>query len=382
MNDRQFIKFKKWQRSRKDYRHVFAAAPTPLPPQLLFVSPILSQDGNKCSAFFSVSARASMKGGTYDPQWQWQQELQFEGVSSAPDGVSFKTPFAVGCEMGFYDVLKKIATDKAAAYFFVHPQRGQDWFDAIKGAINEVQGPLGVALDWYTDWDVIGGMVPHSAQHYLGGHLTKIAGWKTINGTDVLVIQNSWGPDMGDNGLFYFDRYMVNAYFGKYGVAYWGDSANTQIQKLGLLQALYQNLLALIASLNARTNGAYPPKTAFYWNTPAAARHSVRVICDQEGLSWNDKNILDACVHVESGYNPLAIHPNKDISGKVWSTDYGICQINDYWNIGAGKTFPTSDFVLQNPEASVRFMCRMWKAGKQNLWASWTSGLYKQYLTQ
>ncbi len=122
------------------------------------------------------------------------------------------------------------------------------------------------------------------------------------------------------------------------------------------------------------------PKVAYYWNTPIAARHSVRLICDEEGLSVNDKNILDACVHVESGYNPLAEHMNKDKNGNVWSTDYGICQINDYWNIGTGKPFPSVQYVLDNPESCIRWMCKQWKAGNQHLWASFTSGAYKKFL--
>jgi hypothetical protein len=118
----------------------------------------------------------------------------------------------------------------------------------------------------------------------------------------------------------------------------------------------------------------------YYWNTPEAARHSVRVICDEEGLTVDMKNILCACVQVESGFNPLAVHYNKDQTGAVWSTDYGISQINDYWNIGPGKPFPSSDYVLQNPEACVRWMCHQFLAGNAHLWSSYQSKEYLKYL--
>ena len=126
-----------------------------------------------------------------------------------------------------------------------------------------------------------------------------------------------------------------------------------------------------------------PPVPAFYWNTPEAAQHSVRVICDQEGLTFNMsmgqysmKIILLACVQIESGFNTNAIHYNHDGQGNISSTDFGIAQINDFWNIGTGKPFPSSDYVLQNPEACIRFMCKQFLAGNAKLWCSFSSGAY------
>lgn len=118
------------------------------------------------------------------------------------------------------------------------------------------------------------------------------------------------------------------------------------------------------------------------WDTPKRARHNVRAICDQEGLTLKQKDILTACVANESGFlvNPKP-NQNKDKTGKVWSTDYGIVQVNDYFNIGKGKPFPSVKYVLENPEACVRWMARYYKkTGNLNLWASYTSGIYKRYL--
>lgn len=122
-----------------------------------------------------------------------------------------------------------------------------------------------------------------------------------------------------------------------------------------------------------------PASPIYLWDNFANAQHSVRVICDEEGLSVSDKNILSACVRIESNYNPLAIHKNIS-GGKVVSTDFGIAQINDFFHIGNGKDFPSSQFVLQNPETDIRWMCKMWLAGKQSLWVSFSKGLYKRYL--
>jgi len=65
------------------------------------------------------------------------------------------------------------------------------------------------------------------------------------------------GPAYGDNGLFYFDRATTNAFLGNYGVMYWSDNPDQQIQKLGFFQALLQNLIALYTTLNTIKIG-YP----------------------------------------------------------------------------------------------------------------------------
>lgn len=114
------------------------------------------------------------------------------------------------------------------------------------------------------------------------------------------------------------------------------------------------------------------------WNNKVNARHSVRVICDQEGFNVVDKDDISKTVHCESDYNPNCIHPNI-VNGKVVSTDYGLCQINDYWHIGPGKDFPDKEYVLNNPEACFRWMCKMWKAGKGGLWVCKLKGLNEHY---
>lgn len=65
-------------------------------------------------------------------------------------------------------------------------------------------------------------------------------------------------------------------------------------------------------------------------------------------------------------------------NGKVVSTDWGICQINDYYHSGPNN--PSATYVVANPDAAVRYMARMFKAGKAGLWVSFSSGAYKQWL--
>lgn len=123
------------------------------------------------------------------------------------------------------------------------------------------------------------------------------------------------------------------------------------------------------------------PDILLDWSFIESAHHNVRATCDLMGLSWNQKQVLTACVKVESGFDIRAIHRNKNEMGQVWSTDYGIVQINDYFHIGVGKDFSSVEYVLNNPAACVKYMCEYYKKhGHLNAWASFTSGAYKAVL--
>lgn len=120
------------------------------------------------------------------------------------------------------------------------------------------------------------------------------------------------------------------------------------------------------------------PSTPKYdWSTSEAVRHSIRVICDEEGLTLVEKNNLSATIHCESGYKNI-IHPNM-VNGTVSTTDYGFFQINDWWHIGKGKDFPTYQYVLDNPEAVCRWVCHQWKAGNAKAWVCYAKGMYLNY---
>lgn len=149
--------------------------------------------------------------------------------------------------------------------------------------------------------------------------------------------------------------------------------------------------------------GTPPPQSTanatLLFDTPQNAKHSIRVIADEEGLPLTKnfivdgrpyflKDVLCACIEQESSfYNYLNGQPVKHVNyakdGKtVSSTDWGICQINDYFHIGKGKDFASVAYVLANPEACVRWTARLFKAGQMSLWDSYKSGAYKKFLPQ
>ncbi len=120
---------------------------------------------------------------------------------------------------------------------------------------------------------------------------------------------------------------------------------------------------------------ATPVPTTYLWDKPADARHSVRLICDEEGLTVEQKNTMCATIGAESGWIPTAVHKNI-VNGKITSVDYGICQWNNYYH---GKEISPAEAV-NNPEKAVRLMCAYWKQGKRSMWMGYTSGNYKRYL--
>lgn len=134
---------------------------------------------------------------------------------------------------------------------------------------------------------------------------------------------------------------------------------------------------------------------ALSFETPKQAYHSTRVICDEMGLPmvkailvngklFSKKDILCACVFQESRFltNPKP-NTNKDPkTGKVWSTDYGIVQVNDYYHIGPGKEFKSVDEAVNDPEKGIRWMVGVYVAtGALQPWSSYTKGAYKQHLS-
>lgn len=111
------------------------------------------------------------------------------------------------------------------------------------------------------------------------------------------------------------------------------------------------------------------------WSTQEKARYSVRVICDEEGLSVKDKNDLCATVGGESNWKPRAIgKPNKN-----GSIDYGIVQLNDEYWIGEGKLYPNIEAVYNDPEGCIRWMCKQWAKNK-NWWYAYKNRSYVNYL--
>ena len=103
------------------------------------------------------------------------------------------------------------------------------------------------------------------------------------------------------------------------------------------------------------------------FDTPVQAMHSVRVMCDNAGLSLKMKNDLCATIYQESQFIKGAIgKPNANES-----RDWGLCQFNDGENtgwIGKGKLFSSTQDCIDNPERAVKTMIECFKQDHANWW--------------
>lgn len=123
-----------------------------------------------------------------------------------------------------------------------------------------------------------------------------------------------------------------------------------------------------------------PTPEILSFDTPQHAYHAVRVLCDNAGLTVDEKNLICSCIYQESRFLNTAKGLNKNEAGVVLSTDWGLCQINDYYHIGNGKDFPSVQYVLDNPGAVVRWMITMYQHGMLKQWVSYSAGKNRQWL--
>lgn len=326
------------------------------------------------------------------------------------------------------------------AYFRITAVAPLDFFDAIRLAMLSTEDEhraVSVGTPWFLEWGnpLRGGILPLPASFStlgLGWHNWKVAGWKTIGGAPYLICKMWCGESYGDEGFVYMSRELCNAVLNISGTAAYTMTKVTAstVQTIDFdfvkfCVSFIRDLFSFTAppgipevpatvpvtAQNApqQTQDASPtippaptpseaPSAKYDWSNHDAARHSARLICDEEGLSllhnvdvdgtlYMLKDILCACIEQESGFRNLKLdgtptrHVNYESDGvTVSSTDWGICQINDYFHIGPGKDFPSVAYVVANPDAAVRFMARMFNAGKASLWSSYASGAYKQWL--
>lgn len=104
---------------------------------------------------------------------------------------------------------------RSESSFRINEEGYQDLFDAIRGALYLNRGEMRsiyTGCIWRPGWTFSeGGVIPNEAIGGGVGHCFKICnGQKIINGQPHLIIQNSSGDQVGDNGFFYMSREVAN----------------------------------------------------------------------------------------------------------------------------------------------------------------------------
>lgn len=299
---------------------------------------------------------------------------------------------------------------KRLSYFNIKKYGNLDWFDSIRFAMLTPDRRCTVSwgTPWFPQWEqaALSGIaiVPsHGSEnpYTLPWHNSKLVGWKTINGIPYLINKSWQGEKVGDKGYLSFSREEVNSVMEITGTCAFTVTNTDGLDVRTIDTTFYEKIVSIIRNLftpSVSYSGELTPEQkmstpteTYFWDTPANARHSVRVICDEEGLPlernilvngkfYLPKDIICACIQQESQFDNNAICRNRNKAGKVVSSDWGIAQVNDYYHIGIGKEFPSVSYVVNNPDKAVRWMVEMYKAGKLGLWVSYSSGAYKKWL--
>ena len=328
-----------------------------------------------CVAIAGAKACGSQTGKTYD---------YMDSFDNAPHTINGMYPsdwFGSVIKRGLkvfgstdYDTIWK-------SYWDCHSDGNGDAFDNTINASNHANSAVTVWTNWYLNWDTL---LPLEVMPQGVGtpsyHDWVIKGWQMVNGVQMMVVD----ADLGQVNLM--PREVFNLEVAKLGCGT-GIPATAVIQTVerrSLIQWLidcYQNLILLLRS---EQSGTLPPtSTELAWDTQGNCSHSVRVMCDQAGLTLQDKNIIWACIRQESDFLPTAIG-KYNLNG---TRDWGICQFNDGKNahgiplwIGDGAIFPNTQYVLDNPQACVAEMIAQYKLGHINWWASYKTGAYLKWL--
>lgn len=204
-----------------------------------------------CSGFGTSEVSEDQEGIELDPLWQFAQikrvigsvegygaDLRSAGLAlvnygslpqkNAPYTIHSGTrDFLANWEN--YDAnLSAIAeTYKKKSMFFVDGP--EDDFDNIRATLwenREKKVTVLAGVLWRNSWTIAPkGIVSKTGweNDKGGGHCVKIFDQIEINGTLYLVVQNSWGVDYGDSGIFYFPREVINKEFAPYGQIFFSD---------------------------------------------------------------------------------------------------------------------------------------------------------------
>lgn len=246
------------KKDKRDWSHhlTFGATSTKaLPENYSLISTILDQGASyKCTAYSSCAVAESQFGKQFDPEWFYEQEGIVNGEVSET-GYDLRTAMKTGCKAGFKPLNGNSPEDYYKEDSFFSVDGTFDTFDNIRMAMFMAQDEnrcVEGGVMWKDEWTNAPKGIVEEGVNQVGGHAIKIAGWKTINGIPYLIVQNSYGKSLGDNGLFYFPREVVNKDFGKYGLFCWRyKPTNETIRTISGILDLITKVLNLLSKLYA-----------------------------------------------------------------------------------------------------------------------------------
>lgn len=300
-----------------------------------------------------------------------EASLPFKDLYTVSEYYSFKGAEAWKCDLEAQEFQNTL--EVGHEYVFQGRTSREERTKKMKEAL--LYSPLGISV---TAWSLRDGVYVDDGKpntHWTMCYGWNDKGWKVFDSYDQTLKIVSY-----DHNIQICKRYSLTKSIRKQEISILKKLIEALSKLLGLV-AKQEAIVATVVVLPpvqpvVEAVKVIPPSSKYDWDTPILARHSVRVICDEEKLTTTQKNELCATVGAESGWKPRAIGA-VNFDG---TRDYGIVQINPKYWIGKGKKFPSTDYVLNNPEACVRWMCQEWKRGNRNWWYGYKNGGYKSYL--
>lgn len=378
-----------------------------------------------CTGMATGSVMTNLLKVPINPYFTYQQTCLAEYGSLNGQGCelvyALNEPVTVGLlALGETTTTQALAR-KTPPWWEVTPINGS-LFQGIVSAMSIGGACVSYAGTWWESYESpVNGIVPQGTGAHTA-HNWVFSGVMTINGIPYLIAESFLGANWGGNaerlkgGFCLFSEAEINGNGGQGFTPKESPNANipAPITVESIMEALLNALKRLLGIETVEGNPLFdqleseeqfiqkeldklfkpmpqpmnpipaptnPDSGPLLWDTPQHCYHAVRVLCDLAGLSLNQKNILCACIYQESQFHTQAKHENLNADGTVSSTDWGICQINDYFHIApTGTPFASVADVLNNPEVDVRWMINCYLSGEIIMWSSYTTGAYRQWL--
>lgn len=196
-------------------------------------------DTDFCAAFATCAVSELQEGLELNPLWQFAKIKQLEGdwegwgadlrmacksavkMGSLPETLA---PFHLGERSR--DYLANWTNwdsnlDLSALYHCKKTYwRVEDGFEGFRTALYLNKAAILTGVIWCNEWTYAEGGVIDKAGTKTEGHALAAIGWRTIGSKLFLVVQNSYSDEVGDKGLYYFSKELVNKLFVYGGFAF------------------------------------------------------------------------------------------------------------------------------------------------------------------
>lgn len=226
----------------RDYAYfkTFGAAVIKLPEEYSVGKPFIKDQANTdfCPGESSSAVNEDEEGIEFSPEWQFSQIKKVMGewksygadlrsaakaLKNAGSLPKSQAPFSVHTnDRDFlanwnnwpYALQQQAALYRKESFFMIDTLPGHDLFDSIRTALYQnaiAKRSIMTGSVWYQEWTYApGGVLPEDFSQPVGLHSYKIFGWTMIGGQPYLMVQNSYGEDMGDKGVYYMPRSAAN----------------------------------------------------------------------------------------------------------------------------------------------------------------------------